>query len=433
MGVDVHDILKLKKLKKFAARTTAAVATIALSTAALSACSTGSSGDVVTLDFFQFKSEAAGWFTQKAREFEKLHPNIRINVNNTANAQTDMRTRLVKGRVPDVITLNGDISYGMFAATGVYHNWENDPITKKLNAGMLQIARELVQTSKQSEKKLYALPYAGNASGYIINRDLWTKAGLDPDNPPQTWDGFIAALQQIRNAGITPVEASWADTWTLQAPLGSLTGTLVPLSEYTKLKTGETTFKKLWTGVAQKELELYKYAQTNKGITYQQATQDFANGKAAILPLGTYAIPQVTSVSPNIKLTFANMPATNNADEQKLTAGDDVVLTMSATTHHEKEARQFIEFLLEGKNVMQYAKDNFAFTPLKETEAGADTIASVLPFFRSNRIVDFADHQIPASVDLAGYLQGLVTTGNVDQFLANMQNSYDKVQARTFD
>ncbi|TCD54132.1 extracellular solute-binding protein [Alloscardovia theropitheci] len=424
--------MNLLRLKKITTRFTATVATVALSAAALSACGSTNS-NVVTLDFFQFKSEAASWFTQKAREFEKLHPNIRINVNNTANAQTDMRTRLVKGHVPDVITLNGDISYGMFAATGVYHNWEGDPITEKLNSGMLQIARDLVQTSKQSEKKLYALPYAGNASGYIINRDLWTQAGLDPDNPPQTWDDFISALKQIQDAGITPVEASWADTWTLQAPLGSLTGTLVPLSEYTKLKTGETSFAKLWTDVAHKEVELYKYAQKNKGITYQQATQDFANGKAAMLPLGTYAIPQVTSVNPDIKLTFANMPASNDADAQKLTAGDDVVLTMSATTHHEKEARQFIEFLLEEENVMQYAKDNYAFTPLRETEAGADPIKSVLPFFRSNRIVDFSDHQIPSSVDLAGYLQGLVTTGNVDQFISNMQNSYDKVQARTFD
>ncbi|MFC0265207.1 ABC transporter substrate-binding protein [Alloscardovia macacae] len=424
-----HGILRLKKM---AGRVTAAAVTLALAGSALSACGATNSS-TVTLDFFQFKAEAAGWFTKKAREFEQKHPNIKININNTANASTDMRTRLVKGRVPDVLTLNGDANYGMFAAAGVYHNWEGDPITKKLNEGMMQISRELIQSSDTSKKKLYALPYAGNASGYIINRDLWTQAGLDPDNPPQTWDEFIAALKQIQDAGITPVEASWADTWTLQAPLGSLTGTMVPLEDYAKLRTKETTFSKLWTDVAQKEIELFKYAQKNKGVTYQQATQDFANGKAAMLPLGTYAIPQVTSVKPDIKLTFAQMPATNDASEQKLTAGDDVVLTMSATTKHEKEARQFIEFLLDEENVMQYAKDNFAFTPLKNTEAGADEIKSVLPFFRENRIVDFSDHQIPSSVDLAGYLQGLVTTGNVDQFISNMQNSYDKVQSRNFN
>lgn len=420
------------KTKKFISRLIALAAVVSLTGSLLGACGTTSSG-TVTLDFFQFKAEAASWFTAKAREFEKLHTNIKINVNNTANAQTDMRTRLVKGRVPDVITLNGDISYGMFAASGVYHNWEGDPITKKLNKGMLQISRDLVQTTDPSQKKLYALPYAGNASGYIINVDLWKKAGLNPAKPPQTWNDFIAALKKIKAAGITPVEASWADTWTLQAPLASLNGTLVPLSKYTDLKKGTTNFAKLWTETAKKEYTLFTYAQSNKGVTYQQATQDFANGRAAILPLGTYAIPQITSVNKKIKLRFANMPANNQASAQKLTAGDDVVLTMGATTKHEKEARMFIEFLLEKKNVMEYAKAQYAFTPLKETQAGGKEIASVLPFFKSNRIVDFCDHQIPSSINLAGFLQTLVSTGNSQRFTDSMQKEWNKVQARNFN
>ena len=54
---------------------------------------------VVTLDFFQFKSEAADQFKKMAKEFEAQNPGIRINVNNSANAQTDLRTRFVKNRV----------------------------------------------------------------------------------------------------------------------------------------------------------------------------------------------------------------------------------------------------------------------------------------------------------------------------------------------
>ena len=41
-----------------------------------------------------------GWFKQAAQEFEKENPDIRININNSANAQTDLRTRFVKDRVP---------------------------------------------------------------------------------------------------------------------------------------------------------------------------------------------------------------------------------------------------------------------------------------------------------------------------------------------
>ena len=128
-----------------------------------------STAGTVTLDFFQFKSEAADWFTAKAREFEKTHSNIKVNVNNSSDATTDLRTRLVKNREPDVITINGDINYGMLAEAGVFHDFTDDEIVDELNPGMVNIAKSLVQTTDKSKKRLYGIPYAGNASGYIIN------------------------------------------------------------------------------------------------------------------------------------------------------------------------------------------------------------------------------------------------------------------------
>ena len=130
---------------------------------------------------------------------------------------------------------------------------------------------------------------AGNASGYIINADVWEQAGEDPDNPPQTWSEFIDLLQRFKSKGIVPLEASTADPWTLQAPLASLNSTLVPESEYLSLKDGSKKFSDLWGTVSDQLVEIYQnYTQKNPAVTYQQATQDLAADKAAILPLGTY-------------------------------------------------------------------------------------------------------------------------------------------------
>ena len=129
-----------------------------------------------------------------------------------------------------------------------------------------------------------------------------------------------------------------ADAWTTQAPLASLAGTLVPESKYTELKQGKTTFQELWKTSVEKESELFTYSTADTGVTYQQGTQNFAQGKAAIIPLGTYAIPQILLINPDIELGFAQMPATDDASEQILTAGDDVMLTIGANTKHPKEA-----------------------------------------------------------------------------------------------
>ena len=418
--------------RRIADRAITAACAIVL-TVGLAGCGNSTAG-TVTLDFFQFKSEAADWFTAKAREFEKTHSNIKVNVNNSSDATTDLRTRLVKNREPDVITINGDINYGMLAEAGVFHDFTDDEIVDELNPGMVNIAKSLVQTTDKSKKRLYGIPYAGNASGYIINADVWKQAGEDPDNPPQTWSEFIALLKRLKAKGVTPVEASTADPWTLQAPLASLNSTLVPESEYAYLKDGSKTFSDLWTPVSGKLIEIYQnYTQKNPAVTYQQATQDIASGKAAILPLGTYAIPQIRLINKDANLRFAQMPATDNVKEQQLTAGDDVMLTIGANTKHPKEAMKLVEFLMQKDQLDAYADAQSAITPLKDTYFGNDALETVRPFFEENRLADFCDHYIPSSINIGGYLQTMVTSGNTDRFLNQMQTEWDKVQARTFE
>ena len=419
------------KFRRIVYRTLTAVCAVAL-TAGLAGCGNSTAG-TVTLDFFQYKAEAADWFTAKAKEFEKTHPNIKVNVNNSSDATTDLRTRLVKNREPDVITINGDINFGMLAEAGVFHDFTDDDIVDELNLGMVNIAKSLVQTNDESKKRLYGLPYAGNASGYIINADVWEQAGEDPDNPPQTWSEFIDLLQRFKGKGIVPLEASTADSWTLQAPLASLNSTLVPESEYLSLKDGSKKFSDLWGTVSDQLVEIYQnYTQKNPAVTYQQATQDLAAGKAAILPLGTYAIPQIRLINSDANLRFAQMPATDNAEEQQLTAGDDVILTMGAHTKHEKEAREFIDFLMKDENIKDYSKRQSAFTPYKDTYVGDETLNGVLDFYRAGKLADFCDHYVPASINLAGFLQTLIQSGNTEKFLNSMQSEYDKIEARNF-
>ena len=382
------------KFRGIVYRTLTTVCAVAL-TAGLAGCGNSTAG-TVTLDFFQYKAEAADWFTAKAKEFENTHPNIKVNVNNSSDATTD-------------------------------------DIVDELNPGMVNIAKSLVQTNDESKKRLYGLPYAGNASGYIINADVWEQAGEDPDNPPQTWSEFIDLLQRFKSKGIVPIEASTADPWTLQAPLASLNSTLVPESEYLSLKDGSKKFSDLWGTVSDQLVEIYQnYTQKNPAVTYQQATQDLAAGKAAILPLGTYAIPQIRLINSDANLRFAQMPATDNAEEQQLTAGDDVILTMGAHTKHEKEAREFIDFLMNDENIKDYSKQQSAFTPYKDTYVGDEALNGVLDFYQAGKLADFCDHYVPASINLAGFLQTLIQSGNTEKFLNSMQSEYDKIEARNF-
>lgn len=137
-------------------------------------------------------------------------------------------------------------------------------------------------------------------------------------------------------------------------------------------------------------------------------------------------------VNKDIDLGFAQMPATNDASKQILTAGDDVILTMGANSRHKEQSMRFIRFLMSKKQLENYADAQSAITPLKETYFGNKALEPVRPFFESNRVADFCDHYIPSSINIGGYLQSAIMSGNVNQFIDSMQNEWNKVQARDF-
>jgi raffinose/stachyose/melibiose transport system substrate-binding protein len=61
--------------------------------------------------------------------------------------------------------------------------------------------------------KYYGVPWSWGAVGIFFNKALFAQAGLDPENPPTTWDEFLAAVQALKDAGITPIALGEGDRW----------------------------------------------------------------------------------------------------------------------------------------------------------------------------------------------------------------------------
>jgi raffinose/stachyose/melibiose transport system substrate-binding protein len=53
--------------------------------------------------------------------------------------------------------------------------------------------------------KTWVYPFELRMFPVVYNKELFKKAGLDPDKPPTTWPDFLAALQKIKDSGTTPI------------------------------------------------------------------------------------------------------------------------------------------------------------------------------------------------------------------------------------
>ncbi|MEU6775079.1 extracellular solute-binding protein [Streptomyces sp. NPDC046759] len=80
--------------------------------------------------------------------------------------------------------------------------------------------------------KLYGLPTSNYTMGLLINRKLFQQAGLDPDNPPRTWDEVRADAKKIAGlgngiAGFGEYSAANTGGWHFTAQMYSRGGDIV--------------------------------------------------------------------------------------------------------------------------------------------------------------------------------------------------------------
>jgi raffinose/stachyose/melibiose transport system substrate-binding protein len=419
------------------ARVVAAALGVALVGSVLTGCSTAGDDGVVTLDFFQFKPEAVGDFTQIIADFEAQNPDIRVVQNAVPDPDTAIRTLLVKNKVPDVLTLNASGNFGELARACVFADLSSEPSAATVNPAVQDIVQALGTCEQDGGGEVNALPFASNASGIIYNPEVFAANNVAV---PTTWDELIAAADTFRAVGVTPFYCTMKDAWTAAPAFVNLGGTLMPdgffddlRAEGSDVEGGTVSFTKDFGPAMDKEVELFSYCQDDfASRDYNAGNAAFANGESAMYLQGSYAIPAIRATNPDAAIGTFPYPVTDDADARLAVSGVDVGISMGRTTEHPAEAKRFIDYLMSPDVVQAYSVSQSTFSPLKDAEPNPDpALAGLEPYFTDGRIIGFIDHQIPASIPLVNMLQTMVLTGDVPAFLADLDDEWSKVAART--
>ncbi|MFD9787093.1 extracellular solute-binding protein [[Kitasatospora] papulosa] len=206
-------------------RASAAAVVAALALTALASCGTSSSGDgnddsgsgssdpsapldpktkvTLTIDCMPPAAKAAELreWNEDVKTFNKKYPNVRIEGKSTPGQclEPPRFTAMLKGKSqPDVFyayftDLQQVLDNDGAADISAYVDDTSVPALKDIQPQVLDVARK--------DGKLYALPTSNYTMGLMINRKLFTQAGLDPDTPPATWGEVRAASRKIAALG----------------------------------------------------------------------------------------------------------------------------------------------------------------------------------------------------------------------------------------
>lgn len=407
--------------------TAAGAAALTAAGGALAGCSSGDDGKT-HLELFQFKSEAVTLFNQICADFNDANPDIVVSQNFQASNITSLRARLVKGDMPDLITINGDYNYGALAKTSIFYNFATTRLLDGVNPTVGGILDTLGQGGKGETN---GIAFADNGSGIIYNKDIFASAGVEP---PTTWDELIDVCETLKAQGINPFYWATKDNWTGAPAFSSLSGDFLTdgvanwYAKRAKLD-GKTSFKEL-TPVFTKMLQAYAYGNDDKAaLGYDDGNKGFAQGKGAMYWHGTYAIPAIRSYSKKINLgTFAT-PA-DSAEDTKVVTGVDVAFTMGKEPEHPEANMRFLEYMMEQANMESYCKEQVAYPTLTTLSAEDPALEGLQPYFTDERLATYSDHNFPPAITLNAYLQQFLFSGNLEQLVTTLDDRWDKVIRR---
>lgn len=416
-------------------RWVAAVSMTALVIVPLAAC--GSSDDRVTIDFFQFKPEAVGAFDNIIDDFEAENPDIHVVQNHVPDADTAIRTLLVKNKTPDVLTLNGNGNFGSLSGSCVFADLSDmSSITDSINPDVQQVVQDLGTCKDQ----VNGLPFASNASGIIYNTEVFNDHDLEV---PQTWDEFEEVAKTLQEADVVPIYGTFAEPWTLLPTFNNLAGALEPDDFWKQMRQeGEdvgpgsaASFEQDYEPVAERFSQIFSFVQSNASSRgYSDGNRAIAEGKAAMLAQGSYTLPAIRDIDEDAPLGMFVMPVGDDPSENVLVSGVDVAVAIGAETPHPAEAQRFVEFMFSPDVVSEYAAAQSALSPLSDSPQNDDpALAGVVPFFEDGRLVGYADHQIPAAINLEALAQTFALNGDEQRFLSGLDEEWRKVARRTVD
>lgn len=409
------------------------VAIATMTVVALGGCASPGGDAVTELNFFQFKGEALEDFNQIIAEFEAENPDIRVVQNQVADADTLIRTLLVKDRVPDVITLNASGNFGRLAQAGVFYDFSDAPVLDTINPAVQDILTDLGSFGDE----VNGLGYVNNANGVIYNQDIFDEQGLEI---PETWDQFIAVCDALVDAGIQPFYGTLGDSWTSMPSWNALGAYPAQDEFFDELRAeGESigpdsavSFEKDFGEAMDRQYELFSYMQDGyRGRTYDEGNAAFANGESAMLLQGIWATNPIKQVNPDIRMGIFPYP-TDEPGGSLLVSGVDVVFTMGKDNPKEEAAMRFIDYVFQTDVIEQFAASQNMVPSVEGAELSDDAaLQSVKPYFDDGRITGFIDHQVPPSIPLTPVVQQFLFDGNAESALRTLDSEWRKVAART--
>lgn len=165
--------------------------------AAASLSALGAQAEEVTLSIWSEHGEGQMDY-ELVREFDEKNPDITVEYRQIAfdDIVADTLRAFATGNTPDIIAIDNP-DHAAFSSRGAF--LDLTPYIEKSDIVDPDTFFDGPRSSLTWDGGIYGVPRASNTIALYYNRDMFKAAGLDPDNPPKTWDELYEAAKTLND------------------------------------------------------------------------------------------------------------------------------------------------------------------------------------------------------------------------------------------
>lgn len=339
------------------------VATLAACALMASACGGEPAAEGPTTVTMWARAATGGITKELVSKFNSSQDKVRVDLTVLPLNQEDAKfaAAVRSGSVPDIFGMN-DVSVPQFVRTGALRPL-NDFVASKdykaaLNPGQMDLATY--------DGQLYGVPLMLDLSVLWYNKDLFKKAGLDPDHAPSSASEIVDAARKITKLGgkvkgfTFGGNCGGCNTFAIEPMIFATKNYIIQgeIGHQTVNIENNTAFADVLTMLKtmSKENLMPAGARTEDGSTFGQ---DFLSGDVGITMNGLGTI--LGAHKDGFELGIGGIPAPDGSGVSTFAGGDVFVLPSAGKNAEASET--FIDWVLQPQQQEMYPANGF--TPVR--------------------------------------------------------------------
>ncbi|WP_158289319.1 ABC transporter substrate-binding protein [Paenibacillus flagellatus] len=370
-------------------------------------------------------------FEKVVGKYEADHPGVKIDVKNVASDQysNTLKTRLLGGDPPDIMTLGPGTDYTEAARQGYLLDLTNDPMLANIQPSALEAAKV--------DGKVYGIPYDLVSLVVLYNKKIFKDNGL---SVPTNYDEMIRLCETLKAKGIVPVAYGIKDNYVTQF----LPYMIAPMAVYAKnsnwdrdLAAGKAKFNSPeWKRVFGVPFEFQQkgFLTPNAlGVGDQQSVEMFARGEAAMTFTGTWATSVAKAANPDLQVGMFPFPGNRQGEDNWMNLSLGQILSVSAKSKSLEASKAYVQAWTATEYAQLWTDEAKTMPSVKGVKLAADpAVDELAPYLSKLKSWQFANVGWPAGVSdvyMKKFQEAFAGRATLDDVLHAMDEAATKAAA----